>query len=487
MTGLPAAPREPTPPFRPLAGPPPAGLPDVTAGIIAAGLGTLAESLRAQGAAVIDVAWRPPIAGTAEDLAILLADQRTEDANRLAIERMLSVQARLVDLGTAHDLLGLQAGQFLHAGPPITWERASGPLRGALIGAATFEGLAKTPQQAEAWLAAGHADLSPCHEHSAVGPMAGVISPSMWIFKLEDQSSGRAAFCSLNEGLGRVLRYGAYGSEVLDRLQWMSGQLGPALRAAVRHKGSVDIRAIIASMLRMGDEGHNRNRAGTLLFMRDIAPHLAEVVASGTELAAIMRFVTSNDHFFLNLSMPASKLAADAARDQPGATLVVAMARNGTDFGIQVSGAGSEWFTAPATVPEGLYLGGYGPEDANPDIGDSAITETAGLGGFALAAAPAIVQFVGGSVTDAVDATLDMYEITLSENPVQRIPALNFRGSPTGIDVTRVVRTGILPVITTGIAGRIAGTGQVGAGLVRAPAECFAKATAKLAEMVPGA
>ncbi len=463
-----------------------AALPGAGVGVVAAGLHVLSDALRGQGASVTDVDWRPPVGGTAAGLAIVLADQRAEHASRLAVERMLAAQALLIEVGTARDLLGLQVGQFLHAGPPIGWDRASGPLRGALIGAAMFEGIAATPQQAEAWLAAGHADLSPCHDHGAVGPMAGVISPSMWVFKLADPSSGGTAFCSLNEGLGRVLRYGAYGDDVLSRLRWMSGRLGPALRDAVRHQGSVDIRAIIGSMLHMGDEGHNRNRAGTLLFMRELGPHLAEIV-SGTNLAEIMRFVLSNDHFFLNLSMPASKLAADAARDQPGATLVVALARNGTEFGIQVSGTGSEWFTAPAPLPDGLYLGGYGRDDANPDIGDSAITETAGLGGFAIAAAPAIVQFVGGDVADAVATTLNMYEITLAEHPGQRIPALDFRGSPTGIDVTRVLRTGILPVITTGIAGRIAGTGQVGAGLVQAPAECFTKALARLAGLVPRA
>jgi uncharacterized protein DUF1116 len=466
--------------------PPVTSLPDISAGIVTAGASALADSLRAQRAKVVDVAWRPPVAGTAGDLAAVLADPRSAEANRLSVERMLTARADLVDVGAAREMLGLQAGQFLHAGPPIGWDRASGPLRGALIGAAMLEGIAATPQEAQRWLAAGHAELTPCHSRGVVGPMAGVVSPSMWLFRLEDRGSGGTAFCSLNEGLGRVLRYGAYGSEVLDRLRWMSAQLGPALRVCLRRKGPVDIRAIIASMLQMGDEGHNRNRAGTLLFMREIGPDLAQAAPSGADLAAIMRFITSNDHFFLNLSMPASKLAADAARNVPGSALVVAMARNGTDFGIQLSGTGDEWFTAPATVPEGLYLGGYGPGDANPDIGDSAITETAGLGGFALAAAPAIVAFVGGGAADALGATLDMYEITLGEHRGQQIPALDFRGSPTGIDVTKVVRTQLRPVITTGIAGRVAGTGQVGAGVVRAPMECFTKALASLAAQVPG-
>jgi hypothetical protein len=238
-------------------------------------------------------------------------------------------------------------------------------------------------------------------------------------------------------------------------------------------------------MLQMGDEAHNRNRAGTLMLLRDLSPGLVlhSGGVEGADLAEVFRFVGGNDHFFLNLAMPACKLALDAARDIPGSTMVVAMARNGTDFGIQVSGTGEEWFTGPAQVPEGLFLGDYGPEDANPDIGDSAITETAGIGGFAMATAPAIVRLVGGSVPDALAATRRMHEICLGENPRWSVPVLEFQGVPTGIDVSRVCRTGILPQINTGMAGKVAGTGQVGAGLVNPPAEVFPAALARLAAL----
>src|SRR3954451_16621235 len=303
--------------------------------------------------------------------------------------------------------------------------------------------------------------------------MAGVHLAKMWLFVILDAATGRRTYCSLNEGLGKVLRYGAYGPEVLQRLRWMSAVLGPLLQAAVRANGPVDVKAIIAQMLQMGDEGHNRNRAGTLMFLRDILPSLVAVEAPSSDIAEVARFVGANDHFFLNLDMPACKLATDAAREVPGSTLVVAMARNGTDFGIQVSGTGDQWFTGPANTPDGLFLGSFGPDDANPDIGDSAITETAGIGGFAMAAAPAIVRFVGGSVPDAIEATQLMYEITLAESPTFQVPVLEFRGTPTGIDVTKVVRTGLLPHINTGMAGRVAGTGQVGAGIVNPPAEIF--------------
>jgi hypothetical protein len=359
-------------------------------------------------------------------------------------------------------------------------------MRGALIGAMLFEGLADTAEAAEAALATGDGlSWEPCHHHRAVGPMAGVVSPSMWMFELRDPVHGGSAWCSLNEGLGKVLRYGAYGPEVVERLRWMSAVLGPLLQTAVRATGPVDVKAIATQMLQMGDEGHNRNRAGTLMLLRELLPALIDSGAPTKDVAEAARFVGGNDHFFLNLVMPACKLAGDAARDVPGSSLVVAMARNGTDFGIQVSGTGERWFTGPANTPDGLYLGAFGPDDANPDIGDSAIAETGGIGGFAMAAAPAIVRFVGGEVADAIEATQLMYEITLAENPTYQIPVLGFRGSPTGIDVTLVTRTGILPHINTGMAGRVAGTGQVGAGLVNPPASIFPEAVAALAEAAP--
>jgi hypothetical protein len=453
--------------------------------VVAAGASVLADALTEQAVPVETVDWRPP-AGTngrdggadlAGDLAIVMGDRRRAGANDRAIRRILDARPHLVDVRPAREVLDVEPGVFLHAGPPLTWDRASGPMRGALIGAAMFEGLAGTPEDAEKLLRT--ATLEPCHHHRTVGPMAGVVSPSMWMFVVEDAEGGGTSYCSLNEGLGKVLRYGAYGPEVIERLRWMSGSLGPTLRAAVRAHGPVDLRAIMAQALHMGDELHNRNRAATSLFVRELAGDLAEAGPDGAEA---LRFVAGNDHFFLNLGMAAGKVSADAAREVPGSSLVVAMARNGTDFGIQVSGTGDRWFTGPSGVPDGLYLGSYGPTDANPDIGDSTITETTGVGGFAMAAAPAIVRFIGGEVPDALAATQRMYEITLAEHPAFQVPILDFRGTPVGVDVTKVVRTGLLPVVNTGIAGRVAGTGQVGAGLVSPPAEVFTQALRALAE-----
>jgi hypothetical protein len=449
--------------------------------IISAGLGLLAEAARQQAARVTQVDWAPPMAGTEDELVPVLNDPRRTSANSLAVARMLAVRAHLVDVAPAHEALDLQPGEFLHAGPPVSWDRAAGPLRGALMGAAVFEGLAESPEAAAELAGRGEFALAPCHSRHAVGPMAGVISPSMWLFVLQDPATGQRSYCSLNEGLGKVLRYGAFSPDVLERLAWMSKVLGPLLAAAVRRHGPVDVTAILAQMVQMGDEAHNRNRTGTLMLLRDLLPSMVESGVAASDIASAAAFIGGNDHFFLNLAMPACKLALDAARDIPGSTMVVAMARNGTDFGIQVSGTSDEWFTAPALTPQGLFLGSYGRDDASPDIGDSAITETAGLGGFAMAAAPAIAALVGGTAADALATTQRMYEITLAEHSLYRVPSLEFRGTPTGIDVTLVARTGILPQINTGMAGKVAGTGQVGAGLVTPPAEVFPAALRALA------
>ncbi|GAA3386662.1 DUF1116 domain-containing protein [Cryptosporangium minutisporangium] len=460
------------------------GLLDGEPSVVTVGVDLFTEALTAQAAAVTPVTWQPP-AGAPDALARVMADPRRVAANATALDRMLAAGATLVDVRPASEVVGLESGQFRHAGPPIDWERASGPLRGALIGAALLEGLASDASSAEQLLSGGAVEWAPCHSDGGVGPMAGVVSPSMWVFVLRDEAHDRTSWCSLNEGLGKVLRYGAYGPEVIDRLRWMSAVLGPALQAAVRRHGPVDVKGIIAQMVQMGDEGHNRNRAGTLMLLRDLLPAMIDAGVASADVADVARFIGGNDHFFLNLVMPACKLQTAAASGIPGSTVVTTMARNGTDFGIQVSGTGDQWFTGPANTPQGLFLGSYGPEDANPDIGDSAITETAGIGGFAMASAPAIVRFVGGTVSDALRTSREMYGITTGENPAYALPILDFRGAATGIDVTKVVRSGVLPQINTGMAGRVAGVGQVGAGLVTPPMECFVGALDALAEAAP--
>ncbi len=458
--------------------------------VVHLGIPSVADGARAAGAEVVEVDFQPPAGGDPERMAWLDALRRPPladaiaAANAEALERLLACRPHLVAVGIARDLVpGMADDLFLHAGPPVTWERASGPLRGAIVGGLLLEGRAGSPAEAEALASSGGIRLEPCHAHRAVGPMAGLITPSMPVWVLEDRGSAGAGrtYCTLNEGLGKVLRYGAYSAEVLDRLRFMADVLAPVLAAAVERHGPLDLRALMAQALHMGDEGHNRNRAGTSLLLRELAPFVVRVEREREELARVLAFVHSNDHFFLNLSMPMAKCMLAAAEGVPRSSLVTVMARNGTDFGIQLAAMPGRWFVGPAQEVRGLYFPGYGPADASPDIGDSAITETAGIGGFAMAAAPAITQFVGGTVADAEATSREMRRITVGVNPAWTIPALGFAGTATGVDLLEVEEKNLLPTINTGIAHRSPGVGQVGAGLVNPPWECFHSALAAFA------
>ena len=409
-----------------------------------------------------------------------------EQANQSAVTRMMEARPMLTGVAAARDVIpGMHSHLLLHAGPPLAWARMSGPLRGAMIGAMLFEQLARTEAEAIALAESGGVQFEPCHEHNTVGPMAGVTSASMLVYVVEnkpDTGSPNTAYSNLNEGYGKVLRYGAYSEEVLARLRWMNTVLGPTVGAALARSGGIDLRALIAEALHMGDEGHNRNKAGSLLFLKALAPLIAQVDGAAGSQSEVLKFLGDNALSVLNPVMAACKAMTDAAHGVAGSTLVTAMARNGTDFGIRVSGLPGQWFTAPAEIPVGLFFSGFSQADANPDIGDSAITETAGIGGFAMAAAPAIVTFVGGTPRDALNATLEMYEITSAEHKHFTMPTLDFRGTPTGIDIRKVVELGIAPRINTGIAHKNAGVGQVGAGLVRPPMVIFEQALMAYAE-----
>jgi hypothetical protein len=405
------------------------------------------------------------------------AAMNIDDANHLAAQRILDSTPALTGIARADEVIpGMRGNLILHAGPPIGWARMSGPLRGAVIGGLIFEGLAKDERAAVALVEHGDVEFAPCHHHGAVGPMAGVTTASMPVYIVENRAFGTRAFSNLNEGYGKVLRYGAFSEDVLARLRWLSDVYAPITARALERAGGLDMKTMIAQQIQMGDEGHNRNKAGSAMMARALAPHLARTGARSDDLAAVLDYLAGNDLVILNPVMAACKATMDAAHGIAGSTVVTCMARNGTDFGIRVSGLGDRWFTAPAQIPVGLFFPGYTQEDANPDIGDSTITETAGIGGFAMAAAPAIVKFVGGTPKMALEATMEMYEITVTENPAFGIPQLEFRGTPTGIDVRKVVKTGITPRVNTGIAHRRAGVGQVGAGLVRPPMECFEQA-----------
>jgi len=451
--------------------------------VVNVGLEGFARDLAANGAAVAQVDWVPPAAGKPELIALLGFNEKIEEANREALRRILAAEPVLTDVRRAGELIPeLDAGRLiLHAGPPLGWERMCGPLRGAVCGAIVFEGWAEDLAAAEKLAASGELKFAPNHHFGAVGPMTGITTKSMPLLVVENRAFARVpearAFCTINEGLGKVMRFGGNDAEVLARLAWLRDDFGPVLGSALRAANGVSLNPLIARGLAMGDEMHQRNVACTSLLLRSLASSLAGVASNQLSLRKALDFIAGNDQFFLNIAMAMGKSMLDPARGIEGSTIVTAMARNGADFGIRVSGLGEEWFTAPVEMPQGLYFPGFSAADANPDIGDSAVLEAVGLGAFAMAAAPAVAGFVGaGGFSEALATTRAMSEIAAARHPQWTIPALEFAGAPVGIDVRRVVETGIAPAINTGIAHRRAGVGQVGAGVARAPLACFEKA-----------
>jgi hypothetical protein len=456
--------------------------------VLNVGLAAFAESIAKAGGAALQIDWAPPALGqqhVARALAQLVNLPSVEAANRTAFDLYQSAQPILRDIGIAREVLpNMGTRMILHGGPPIAWQNMCGPMKGAIIGAILYEGWSEDTAGAAALASSGDIVFEPCHHHAAVGPMAGAISPSMPVWMVVDTTHNRSSFSNFNEGLGKALRIGANRPDVIDRLRWMRQTLAPTLRVGLEILGGIDLKPLMAQALHMGDEVHNRNVAASSLFLKRLISALLKTGAPSVNIGAAVDFITGNDHFFLNLSMAACKAMLDAAHGVPNSSMVTAMARNGVEFGIRVSGTGDRWFTAPAPVVDGLFFPGYTTADAAPDLGDSAITETAGVGGFAMAAAPAIVKFVGGTPQDAIDNTMAMTHITIGRNEAFTLPPMNFAGSPAGIDIRKVVDTGILPIINTGIAHREAGVGQIGAGITRAPLACFTQAVSALAEDV---
>lgn len=456
--------------------------------VVNIGLDAFANDLEHNGVAVARVDWRPPASHDAKLnplLNDLADDERIEQANAEALQRMFNAEPVLIDVQPAGEVIeGLGEHVILHAGPPVAWENMCGPMRGAIAGAIVFEGWAADLVAAEKLASSGAITFHPNHHFDAVGPMTGLTTRSQPVMIVENCRFGNKAYCTINEGLGKVMRFGGNDDEVVSRLRWIASTLGPSLGAALRQGEGVDLKNIIARGLSMGDEMHQRNVACSSLLLRQLAPALARVVEEREVLADILAFIASNDQFFLNVAMVMGKAIMDPVCDIPHASIVTAMSRNGTEFGIRVSATGDTWFTAPVEMPQGLYFPGFSAADANPDMGDSTIVETIGLGGFAMAAAPAVAGFVGaGSAADAVNYTQTMTEITAGANPEWMIPALNFAGTPTGIDIRKVLETGLAPTINTGIAHRQPGIGQVGAGIVKAPLDCFRQALAAFAEV----
>ena len=458
--------------------------------VVNVGLERFGDNVVAAGGHCVGLQWQPPAQGDRDGawaLAEVFGHPAVEQANAVAFARFLDAQPVLTGIATARDVLPGMAGDrrlILHAGPPIAWPAMCGPMRGAVLGAVVLEGWADSVAAADRLVARGAIELEPCHHQAAVGPMAGIISPSMPVFVVENRAAGNSAYSNFNEGLGKVLRFGANGADVIARLRTMAAIVAPTLRAALARTGAIELKPLMAQALNMGDEVHNRNTAATALFIKRIAPALIEADVAREDAAATLAFIAGNDHFFLNLSMAACKAMCDAAAGVAGSSMVTAMARNGVNFGVRLSGTGDTWFEAPANPVDGLYFPGYSIADAAADLGDSAITETAGVGGFAMAAAPAIVKFVGGTPTDAIHHSLRMRAITLGVNPSFTLPALDFAPAAAAIDARKVVDSGVLPVINSGIAHRDAGVGQIGAGVTSAPMACFTAAVKALARSV---
>jgi hypothetical protein len=470
--------------------------------VVNVGIDGLNASVVANGGSLTHVQWQPP--GDADpalawQLAQWMADPRIEAANSEATRRIIAARPMWEDIALRADGVWPEMKDtrlLLHAGPPVAWADMCGPMHGAMIGAVLYEGWADNADQARRMLERGEVEFAQCHDFDAVGPMTGVISASMPLIQVRDATHGNVAYTNINEGIGRCLRFGANGPDVLQRLKWFEAVLAPVLKAAVRHEfdktGGIDLKAIQSQALLMGDEVHSRNAASTSLFFMTLAVPLAAVsqrknAIPQDHIHQTLDFVARTSQFFLNYSMVSCKAIMDAAHGIALSTVVTATARNGTETGLRVSGMGKQWFTAPSDLPKGLFFPGFKQEDACPDIGDSAITETAGFGGCSFAASPALTLLAGGTVIDAVRYSREMFEITVTRNPSLSLPALDFAGAPCGIDVRKVVDTGIRPIVTTGIAHKEAGVGQIGAGVVRVPMACYVKAFNAMAEQFPRA
>ncbi|MEK4487309.1 DUF1116 domain-containing protein [Psychrobacillus sp. FSL H8-0484] len=461
--------------------------------VINVGIESFKDDMLKQNAVVTHLEWTPPGRGNPEIIAALdklenpNVAEKIEAANKLAVERIVNSQPVLIGFDQAINVVpGMTKKTILHAGPPITWDKMNGPMKGAVTGALVFEGLAKDIEEATELAASGEITFSPCHEHNCVGSMAGVTSASMFMHIVENKTYGNIAYTNLSEQLSKILRMGANDESVITRLNWMRDVLGPMLRDAMKlNPNGIDLRLMLAQALHMGDECHNRNVAGTTLLIQALTPYLIQTDYTTEQKKEVFDFVASSDYFSGPTWMALSKCALDAAHGIENSTIVTTMARNGVEFGIRVSGvSGNTWFTGPAQKVIGPMFAGYKPEDSGLDIGDSAITETYGIGGFAMATAPAIVALVGGTVDDAINFSTKMKEITTTENPNVTIPLLDFMGIPTGIDVQKVIQTGIMPIINTAIAHKDAGIGMIGAGITNPPVEAFEKAILALSENI---
>lgn len=452
--------------------------------VINVGVESFNEPLRKYGAQSVQYTWKPKAGGNKRMIHLLNELDKIDgidEANERICQRFKESQPQLVDVKVAKDVipeLNRAKKTLLHAGPPITWENMQGPMRGSCIGAALFEGWAETEEEALALLEAGEVEFIPCHHCHAVGPMGGITSANMAVLEVVNTVDNTVAYCTMNEGIGKVLRFGAYSQEVVDRLHWMADELGPVLAKALKlSDGGINLNVLMARAITQGDEFHQRNMAATLNFVKELAPLIVQTDVPEDAKQRVIQFLCDTDQFFLNVMMATGKSIVDYVRKDQEGCVVSTMTRNGYEFGVRVSGLGDQWFTAPVNTPIGLYFTGFTAEDGCPDNGDSAICETVGVGGMAMVAAPGVTRFVGaGGFEDALNISNEMEKICVTHNSNWAIPTWDFKGTCLGIDIRKVVATGITPIINTGIAHKKAGIGQVGAGTVRAPLACFEQA-----------
>lgn len=459
--------------------------------VISAGVGGFPEALRRQAVPVLDLDWRPPADGDAGLVAILTAlatsgelAQQIEAANQETLRRIVEGNPQIVDVAPAGEAIGLPAHTVLHAGPPIEWARMCGPQRRAVLGAIQFEGWAEDAAAAEALVASGRVRLSPNHAFGAVGPMTGVISPAMPVLVARNETFGNYAYSTFNEGRGNTLWFGICDQGTLQRLAWIRDTLGPAMRAAIRCHGPLNVFDIVAQGLQMGDECHARSAACTALLVKRLSASMLDGGVAPRAVAEVLRYADNNNHTFLNFTMAGVKATMDAAHGVPHSTVVTAMARNGVDFMLRVGGLGNHWLLAPVSpMDEAVYYTGYSVRDAAGDIGDSAIIETCGLGGMAIAGAPTVAPFVGGRLADEVAAVERLALVALGRHPRFSLPPMDNQTTPVGLDVRRIVETRIVPFITTGVLHEQSPTvGQIGTGVARAPIGIFDQALVALAQ-----
>ncbi|GAC1354446.1 MAG: DUF1116 domain-containing protein [Herpetosiphon sp.] len=458
--------------------------------VIGAGLSAFSAALRSQQVTVVELDWRPPAEGNADLVAILKAmyadrelTHRIDAANEEVLRRIVDSNPQIVDVLPAGEAMSLPPYTILHSGPPITWERMCGPQQRAVIGAVRFEGWAAEATTATAMITSGQITLRPCHTFNAVAPMTGIISPSMPVLVARNEPFGNLAFSTFNEGRGNTLWFGVCDDGTLERLRWIRDKLGPAMHATLHQHGPLNVFDIVAQGLQMGDECHARSAACTALLVKRLTASLVEAGVQRRTIAEFLRFADENNHFFLNFTMAAVKATMDAAHNVPFSTIVTAMSRNGVDFMLRVAGLGNRWIVAPVSpMDEAVYYTGYSVNDAAGDIGDSAIIETCGLGGMAIAAAPTVAPFVGGTLAHEVAAVEELFAITGRGHPRFRLPTMNGQNTPLGIDLLRVVETRTVPFITTGVLHATSPTvGQIGTGVARAPINIFDDALAALA------